>query len=187
MVSEVTHEDRIFDHQLIAKGGMAYAQTIVDYKERLGITVLRKPAAGTQHDMCIVYKPVIQDGELTGYKPVEMSSNASALMGAIAKGFLLTPAGEEPQAEHPTVENVVPAVRADETHSDEPEEQPSPVAASADIEEDESSDSETELSVEAEQEIQYRCDRKWSNGKTCTKVYTNEKFYLNHIRDKHAK
>jgi hypothetical protein len=166
MTTEVTHEDKLFDHLLIAGAGAAYAETIVRYKERLGISVLRKPAAGTQSDNCIVYKPLFTDGALSGYKPVEVNNQPSTLASVIAKGFLLTPMGkqDEPLAEPAKVEDVVSAERSVETHSDESEEQSS-------------SASPTETFV---------CERKFANNKTCGKEYKAEKYYLAHIRNKHA-
>jgi hypothetical protein len=156
MTTEVTHEDKLFDHLLIAGAGAAYAETIVRYKERLG----------TQSDNCIVYKPLFTDGALSGYKPVEVNNQPSTLASVIAKGFLLTPMGkqDEPLAEPAKVEDVVSAERSVETHSDESEEQSS-------------SASPTETFV---------CERKFANNKTCGKEYKAEKYYLAHIRNKHA-
>lgn len=166
MTSEVTHDDKLFDHLLIAGAGAAYAEAIVSYKERLGIDVLRRPAVGSQPDMCIVYRPFMEDGVLTGYKPVEVNNQPPTLASVIAKGFLLTPMGkqDEPLAEPAKVEDVVSAERSVETHSDESEEQSS-------------SASPTETFV---------CERKFANNKTCGKEYKAEKYYLAHIRNKHA-
>jgi len=164
---KVSHDDKLFDHLLIAGAGAAYAETIVAYKERLGISVLREPAVGTQADNCIVYKPVMENGVLSGYKPVQVNNQPSTLASVIAKGFLLTPLEQqdEPLVEPAKVEDLVPAVRAAETHSDESEEQSSPAST------------KTELLV---------CDRKFANNKTCGKEYKEEKYYLAHIRNKHA-
>jgi len=163
----VTHDDKLFDHMLIAGAGAAYAETIVSYKERLGISVLRKPAVGTQADNCIVYKPVTEDGVLTGYKPVQVNNQPSTLASVIAKGFLLTPLEQqdEPLAVPAKVEDSVSTVRTVETHSDESEEQSSPAST-------------IELLV---------CDRKFANNKTCGKEYKEEKYFLSHIRNKHSK
>lgn len=187
MSETVTHDDRLFDHMLVAGAGAAYADVIVRYKERLGITVLRKPEGGSQSDNCIVYRPVMEDGVLTGYKPVEVNNQPSTLASVIAKGFLLTPLEQqdEPQAEPAKVENEVPSERSDETHPNGSEGQPSPASTP----ESTVPVTEPETSAPAEDPEKPEilvCDRKFANNKTCGKKYKDERYYLEHIRNKHA-
>ena len=186
MTTEITHDDRIFDHLLISEGGLAYAETIVGYKERLGITVLRRPAPGTELDMCIVYKPDYDEGgQIAGYHPVEMSNAAAALMGAMAKGFLLTPldSQDEPEAVPAEVEDTV------ESQTAQPEEQPSPDTAASVGQEVPPlpGDTSSPAIADAATKNQFVCDRKYANNRQCSKTYKSERHYLRHIRDKHAK
>ena len=130
-----------------------------EYKQQHGIKVLPKPSAGSQSDMSIVYRPINSlDGTLKGYRPVEINSQHAALLGAIAKGFLLAPLDEqnESSTESAKVETVV------ESLSDNPVEQPS---------------SDTDVIT---------CERKFANGRICGREYKTEGRYLQHIRNKHS-
>ena len=109
-----------FDREFLRLAGNNLPM-VESYKDKHGIKVLPKPSAGTQSDMCIVYKPQRSlDGILKGYRPVEINSQPAALLGAIAKGFLLAPLEQqnESSTESAKVETVV------ESLSDNPVEQP---------------------------------------------------------------
>jgi len=151
-------DNKQFDREFLRLAG-SNLPMVKSYKEQHGITVLPKPSAGSQSDMSIVYKPVTSpDGTLKGYRPVEINSQHAALLGAIAKGFLLAPLDEqnESSTESAKVETVV------ESLSDNPVEQPS-------------SDIET-----------ITCERKFANGRMCGREYKTEGRYLQHIRNKHS-
>jgi hypothetical protein len=164
-----TFEDRQFDREFSNLSGI-HEVTVREYKERHGIKVLIKPEEATQTDMVVVYKPIREGDQITGYTPVEMNSSGSALLGAIAKGFLLTPmdSQDEPQAEPAKVEDTV------EAQSTESVEQP------------ESEGSGELKPPEPTKETTFVCDRKFANGKKCSKTYKTEGRFLAHIRDKHA-
>jgi|TARA_R110002096_G_scaffold415546_1_gene617440 hypothetical protein len=147
-----------FDREFLRLAG-SNLPMVKSYKDKHGIKVLPKPSAGNQPDMCIVYKPLRSlDGILKGYRPVEMNSQPAALLGAIAKGFLLAPLEQqnESSTESAKVETVV------ESLPDNPVEQ---------------SSSDTE---------HYVCERKFANGKTCGREYKTEGRYLQHVRNKHS-
>jgi hypothetical protein len=157
-MSVVTFEDRQFDRQL-SQEAEHQLPMIEEYKQQHGIKVLPKPSAGSQPDKSIVYKPRRSpDGTLKGYAPVEVRSQNSTLLGAIAKGFLLAPLDiqNESLTESAEVETVV------ESLSDNPVEQ---------------SSSETKVNT---------CERKFANGRICGREYKTEGRYLQHIRNKHS-
>lgn len=158
MVAISAFNNAQFDREFLRLAG-SNLPMVERYKEQHGISVLPKPSAGSQSDMCIVYKPLRSpDGTLEGYRPVEINSQHAALLGAIAKGFLLAPLEQqnEPLAESAEVETAV------ESLSDNPVEQ---------------SSSDTE---------NYVCERKFSNNKTCGRSYKTEGRYLQHLRNKHS-
>ena len=106
-----------------------------------------------------------------------MSNQHSALMGALAKGFLMTPLEpqDEPLAVPAKVEDSV------ETITDKPEEQSSPETASVEVESSQEASETSDAAIEI-----FVCERKFANNKTCGREYKSEKFYLSHIRNKHS-
>ena len=158
MTATNTIGDRQFDREFLRLAG-SNLPMVEEYKQQHGIKVLPKPSAGSQSDMSIVYRPINSlDGTLKGYRPVEINSQHAALLGAIAKGFLLAPLDEqnESSTESAKVETVV------ESLSDNPVEQPS---------------SDTDVIT---------CERKFANGRICGREYKTEGRYLQHIRNKHS-
>ena len=151
-------DNKQFDREFLRLAG-SNSPMVEEYKQQHGITVLPKPSAGSQSDMSIVYRPINSlDGTLKGYRPVEINSQHAALLGAIAKGFLLAPLDEqnESSTESAKVETAV------ESLSDNPVEQ---------------SSSETKVIT---------CERKFANGRMCGREYKTEGRYLQHIRNKHS-
>ena len=152
-------DDKQFDREFLRLAGTNLPM-VEEYKERHGITVLPRPITGSESDMSIVYKPKFSSvGSIEGYAPVEINSQHAALLGAIAKGFLLAPLGKQNGSltESAEVETAV------ESLSDNPVEQ--------------SSSDTKEITV---------CERKFTNGRICGREYKTEGRYLQHIRNKHS-
>ena len=158
-------ENAVFDREFTRAAG-ANARIIEQYKDRLGIKVLPKPQKWgdktVSADTVTVYRPDFdKSGEVLGYRPVPFNKSYSALLGAIAKGFLLAPMDEQDESEtEPAVVEPVVEFQVD-----------SPIEQS---------------SLDTEITESFVCSRKWANGKECGREYKTQGRYLDHLKKKHT-